>query len=774
MRKFNLLMAAMMLFAVSFVACNDDNVDKGGNNNNPPVEPTVDVTFDISDVEATSSEVTFTVTPSDDDVEYLVFVHDAKSVEDCDTDADIVEKIYGEIEDYAEAIGTTFNEYLAGKVKRGAIENVKVTNLVYSTNYYVLAFAVDTADNYAATTDIEKKRFSTDKQEIINPESNCTFEISPSVYLTSVSLKVTPSINTQPWHLINVPVSEYQKYTNADGEYGWTQQQFFQNYLNTEIEELKTKGLSNEEIDIKLFHTGLRTLNDSGLKEKTKYVALAGAVNFTDGTALLTSATKEVRYNSGSAAESGLTFEVDVYNIDHYSADIKITPSDLDAEYYYYIGYIDGKKKSMKPIDIANAAITDYIYYWNDSNQLTRRNPVKGITDLTGDNKYQLDIAETEYFIVAFSFQANPTYGTVIDEENGTYDSNPGAITSTPVYVSFKTPDHGDATKAEFQFNFSECGPYDFNLEITNNDPTIYYLPGVAFASNFSEQAVISTYSGSLAQIMQMCMEGQNPCLTYQEALEKLQAQGYSYRNGSASFYIANLTPETSFIAFALAIDITTGKFAKCYYSDVASTTAVGSVNPTIELLGVYDGNDENGTIFGDASLTAEKPIIAVKYNNIDNASKLFTIMSKVAYNDVKDQKDAYIISEYYRDWNEVDNLTTPYQFFFAIWDTEHTVFAYAQDGNGAEGQVARLGIKPEEAGDIEELRGYVEKHNNAIPKALSKSLVVAPQSEPTMECVWSEAVGAPRGAEVTYHEVEPYAIASDLVRVKVIKSFHI
>ena len=174
------------------------------------------------------------------------------------------------------------------------------------------------------------------------------------------------------------------------------------------------------------------------------------------------------------------------------------------------------------------------------------------------------------------------------------------------------------------------------------------------------------------------------------------------------------------------------------------------------------------------ASLTAEKPIIAVKYKNIENASKLFTIMSKVAYNDVKDQKDAYIISEYYRDWNEVDNLTSPIQFFFAIWDTEHTVFAYAQDGNGAEGQVARLGIIPDTAGDIEELRGYVEEHNNAIPKALSKSLVVAPQSEPTMECVWSEAVGAPRGAEVTYHEVEPYTIASDLVRVKVIKSFHI
>ena len=499
---------------------------------------------------------------------------------------------------------------------------------------------------------------------------------------------------------------------------------------------------------------------------------MAGAVNYTNGAAYLTSTLKEVRYNSGEAAENDLSFEVDVYNIDHYSADIKITPSDLNAEYYYYIGYIDSSKKSLKPIEIANAAVTEYIYYWENYTELKHRDPVKGIVDLTGENKYQLNIAETEYFIVAFSFEPNPTYGTVIDEENGTYDSNPGTITSTPVYVSFKTPNHGDASKAEFQFNFSDCGPYDFTLEITNNDPTVYYLPGVAFASNFSEQAVISASEGSLAQIMQMCMEGQNPCLTYQEALEKLQAQGYSYRNGNANFYIANLTPETSFIAFALAIDITTGKFVKCYYSDVVSTTAVGSVNPSIEILGIYDGNEENGTIFGNAALTEDTPIVAIKYNNIEGASKLFTAISKDAYEDVKNMSDQLIIASYRGYWNEVNNIASPYEFFFAVWDTEHTAYAYAQDANGAEGQVAREGFKPQTAGDIEELRGYVEAHNNALQSAISKSMVVAPQSEPTMECVWSEAVGAPRSAEVTYHKVE--SIASDLVRVKVIKSFHI
>ncbi len=764
-------MAAMMLFAVSFVACNNDDVDSS--NNNTPEDPTQteEVTFVISDLEASLTEVTYTVTPSNDDAEYLVFVCDANAVEMLDFDEEIVDMLYSDIEEYVAQNNNTLNDYLATKVKKGKIENVKVGNLAYNTNYYVLAFAVDSANNFELASAIEMVRFATQKPE----QSSCTFTIKATPYLTNVALKVTPSVSSQLWHLINVPVTEYQTYTSADGEYGWTKDQFFQSYLSTEIETLRGQGLTNEEIGNKLFHTGVRTLSDSGLTPKTKYVTFAGAVSFNEGNATLTSTLTELRYNSGEAAESDLSFDIDVYNVDSYSAEIKITPSDLNANYYYYIGFINNSKRDMKPIDIANAAITEYIYYWENYTELKHLDPVQGVVDFTGENKYQLNLAETEYFIVAFSFEPNPTYGTVIDEENGTYDTNPGTITSAPVYVSFKTAEHGDPTKAEFQFVTSEVGPYDFTLEVLTNDPTVYYQPGIAFASNFSEASVISASAGSLAQIMQMCMEGQNPCLTYQEALEKLQESGYSYRNGDANFYIANLTPDTEFIIYALAIDIKTGTFTKCYYSDVVKTTAVGTVDPEIELLGIWNGDDENGTIFGDADKTVGCPIVAVKVNNIEGATALYIADTTDAYNDVKNLSDQYIISEFRGYWGEIESLMIPYYFFIATWDNEHTVLSYAQDANGAEGKVARLGVVTTTYNDnIEELRALVDECNNATPKALSKSLVVATESEPTMECTWSEAVGAPRDAEVTYHEVEPLTVSSDLVRVKVVKRFHI
>jgi hypothetical protein len=526
--------------------------------------------------------------------------------------------------------------------------------------------------------------------------------------------------------------------------------------------------MSNEEIGIKLFHKGMRTLNDSGLIAKTKYVVFAAAVDYVDGAAYVTSALKEVRYNSGEAAQSDLSFDIDVFNIDNYSAEVRITPSDLNAEYFYYIGYIDSPKSSMKPADIANAAITEYIYYWENYTELKHRDPVTGVTDLTGENKVELKIAETEYFVVAFSFEPNPTYGTIL-EETGEYDTNPGTITSAPVYVSFKTAEQGDPMSAEFTITASDVGPYDFYLEIKADDPTIYYQPGIAYADNFDPQAAINASSSLLAQLVEMTMSGQSPKLTFWEALEE-SLYNY-YRNGDGKYYVANLEPNRDYIGYVLAIDAKTRKFARCVYSDViATTTNIGNVTPEIELLGVYNGEQEAGTIFGDKELTAGRPIVAVNLKNLENATAAFTALSSDAYDDVASMADRYIISEFRGYWQELASLTVPYHFFIAEWDLAQTVVAYAQDANGHEAKVAKLGVTPTSSNDIEELRGYVDAVNNAQPKALSKSLVVAEDAMPTMECIWSEAVGAPRAAEVIYHEVEPLmSVESDLVRVKVV-----
>ena len=767
MRKFNWIMAVLMAFTLSLAACEKDNpqTDEPQDNPNPPT-PT-ELTFEASVTEVTSTSACINVTPSDLEADYLSVVYSAYAVEQCATDAEIVAKIYADIAEYAESQEQTFIEYMSEHVKRGKLENHEVGGLTQATNYYLLVFGVDNTKEYAASTTIKMVKFKTAEVQ----QSSCTFEIKASVNLTTAAVTVTPSDTKQSWHLINLSVDEYNAYTAADGEYGWTNEELFQNTLNTEIETLAGSGLTNEQIDIKLFHTGMRTLNISNLAPKTQYTTFVAGVNYEDGKAYITTVPKEFRFRSGEAAPNDLTFDIDISNIGHYSAEILITPSDLEAEYYYYVGYIDSKKSRMKPIEIANSVITEYIYYWENYTELKHHDPVKGVIDLTGENKFEMDIADTEYFVVAFSFEPNPTYGQVIDEEAGEYDSNPGTITSAPVYVSFKSGEQGDPMTAEFDFKATEVGPYSFYMEIEASDPTIYYQPGVAVAEGFDPQAAIDASSGLLSQLMQMCMESQNPCLTIHEALEKL-CYNY-YHNGSRGFHVANLNPETEYIGYVLAIDATTGKFARCVYSEVIATTkSVGTVTPEVELLGVYNGDDENGTIFGDTELTLGRPIVAVKLNSVENATALFSAITTDPYVDVDALPDRYIISEFRDYWQEV-NLSVPYHFFVAEWDVEQTVVAYAKDTNGYEGGVGLLAVKPVSAGDINELKGYVDAVNNATPKAIAKSLVIAENDTPTMECIWAEEVGAPRAGYVKYHEVEPLAdVESDIVVVKRIKSF--
>jgi hypothetical protein len=263
MKKINWLLSAMMLFALSFAACGDDPKEPG---KKPTPTPAPELTFELDVTETTISDVIFNVTPSDVEADYLSVVVEAKVVNSSESDAAIIKTLYDQIKAAAEANGTTFDAYMAERVKRGALESYKVGGLKSDAKYYLLVFGVDAQNGFATTSKLYYEQFETKAIQ----QSACTFDIKATVNLTTVALKVTPSNNNQLWHLINVPVDEYQTYTKEDGEYGWTKDEYFQNYLNTEIETLKGEGMSNEEIGIKLFHKGMRTLNDSGLIAKTK------------------------------------------------------------------------------------------------------------------------------------------------------------------------------------------------------------------------------------------------------------------------------------------------------------------------------------------------------------------------------------------------------------------------------------------------------------------------------------------------------------------------
>lgn len=139
----------MMVFALSFAACNDDEEQipptDGGN-----------LTFEVTVGEITSSSIAYTVTPSDLKAEYLCILADAKTVESFTRDEFLVEAILEELKAEAGAQGKTLAEYMPEIVDKGAITNGKFSNLSPASKYYIILFGVDPANGYKANSDVVK------------------------------------------------------------------------------------------------------------------------------------------------------------------------------------------------------------------------------------------------------------------------------------------------------------------------------------------------------------------------------------------------------------------------------------------------------------------------------------------------------------------------------------------------------------------------------------------------------------------------------------------
>ena len=198
------------------------------------------------------------------------------------------------------------------------------------------------------------------------------------------------------------------------------------------------------------------------------------------------------------------------------------------------------------------------------------------------------------------------------------------------------------------------------------------------------------------------------------------------YYNGSCSVKVSGLLPDTEIMTYIFALDVRTGRVAKSYtFDSVARTSTLGVANPTIELVGYFSGDEEAGSLFGDAAATRGKAITVVRYNDLDNVRTLFTTMvegdcsNTMAYPD----NELWSVADGY--WKTC-KTSSPYTFYLADWNLEQTALAYATDNTGKAGAIARLYTMPtsENRGDIEVLKELVEELNTATRASLVVGVV--------------------------------------------------
>ena len=711
---------------LSFAACTKEEAKEPNTPEDPEPEQPTGLTFDVEISEVTYSSVSYTVTPSDLEAEYLCMLYDAETVEEFTQDKYLVATLYQELEAEARSMGMTLAEFLPSYTDNGILED-QFVGLAPESDYYLIVFGVDPANNYEACTELTKVKFTTEAFEKLN----VTFEIETTVDGNSAEYVVTPSDNETIWYFYTIPTDTFDYYQNPDA-YGMSLEQFYLYCLQMQIDGFRGAGYDDNAILNALFHKGQLTLQAKDLTANASYTNMvAGFVIDESGVITLATDVTTSTYTTGDAKAVELSFQISVTDVETNRAAIKITPSDNNKTFCWMVMEWDGVTTAE---EVMNEIVAMYGGWMNSGMML-----YTGVQDYTGGPgsayKYRLDAPDTDYLVIAFGYA--------------------GGITTEAKMVTFRTLPAPGAEETEFNMTATNATPYGFTLGVTPSEASTYYIFDVIEPSEWNEEVAVEAINAGIAEILEM-QQAYDPNVTLSQVLSM-----YYYR-GAYNVTVSGMTPETTVMGYICAIDHKTGTVARTHvFNPLATTTKVGDITPTIELVGNYSGKEENGTIFGDAAYTAQKAITVVKYTNFDGARSLFGSM--MGDNNMN-FSDAELFGQAY--WTSV-STSQPYSFYLVDWDYEQTALAYAVDANGLAGGVGRLltCATAENKDDIEELRTLVNELN-----AASKSSFSMPQSIVVSEGISLSAVKVETAENNVEFKAETKAVAPATIETNVVK----
>lgn len=454
----------------------------------------------------------------------------------------------------------------------------------------------------------------------------------------------------------------------------------------------------------------------NGLDVNTAYSLLVFAVDVNNGYAL-TSKVSRTAFRTDAIKKSDCSFVVDT-TIENTEATFIVSPSNRELGWSFmvmdqmeYLQYTDsfGEYKYTDDDLVKSDLVAKIETFVSEGGSV--EDAVKEYVKVSNQRVVYSNLAPNTEFV--FLVAAVEVIGSDVWV---TSDVTVGRFTSgdTPMEA------------ADFTLTASEVGAYGFVLNVETTNPDVYYFPTIAFPGSFNEAAQIAEINSLFEQQYQLLLikYKDNPSVVTNELV--LEESLY-FSKGAKSFTVQNIPPQTEVMGAIFTMRPSSGKVAKVYTFDNLVTTAAASyITPSISVVGVYSGDEENGQVFGDASATAGRAIVVAESSNFDGASKVFAVLGERDRTDTMTSPftDANVLW-YYDNWVEV-NLSAPYTFHVANWDAQAFLFVYAKDANGIEGGVGRTSYTPSivgEHGSIDELMDY---YNQAVTRsAVPVSLVV-------------------------------------------------
>lgn len=460
-------------------------------------------------------------------------------------------------------------------------------------------------------------------------------------------------------------------------------------------------------------HKGsLQNYTIDGLKANTAYSLMV----FAQQNNVPTSKIAKKSFRTSAVIYINCTFNVEVTVKDN-NVDLLVEPSDRAAEWYCCVvekmkydeltsQYGEAKMTAAQVVEAKYAEAFAALVEGGMTADEARAELVK-----TSNRKlsFQGLRSRTEYIYLASAADASGNTMSVMSEvANGVFTTGEAPVTA-----------------GEFTMTVSNVGPYGFVLNIEATSDELYYYPCIDFPETFDEAATVAWLDKVFNEQYQnmLIKYKDNPSVVTNELV--LEECPY-FAHGDKSFGVGNIPPHTNVMGAIFVLRATTGQVAKVHrFDDLATTVEPSTISPTIEVVGVYSGDDENGEVFGNASATAGRAILVSKASNFEGASHLYSIYGTQGGLDATAYPDWRAIWFFTGYWIELIP-EQPYNYHVANWDEQGYLYVYTKDADGLEGVVGRcsavasvLDIRP-----IDELKEYYAKTGSL--ETQSKSLVIA------------------------------------------------
>lgn len=659
-----------------------------------------DIRFEIKDETLTSTTYSFEIIPTDKQTPYVCLYVD-KSVIDKVPKQDLPSFLLGELQKNASASSKTWDEYLASISLKGDAKRT-ITNLLPGNIYELVVFGVRGGQLSRQAT---YQFFETLKADNVD----MTFEVQVDASRpTKAVLDVKPSLKEVKWYLCSFPKATYERVKAS----GMSDEQIALSYLGEEIRSFFqfNPNATPEAIDAFInskFFTGDQeiTIQGRSMKADTEYVYLIIAAHITASkeVVFISQATRG-EYTTAKVAQKDTSFTLKVDNIRQTRAAVTVEPSDPTQRYVWRCGAHNEATLRMTPDEHAKYIINTNPYIFFEAQ------PHRTVSY----PDYKLT-PSTKHFLIAFGYE--------------------GGVCTQVYKTEFDPLTAGDPTKTDFTVDIAFRSTDRIQLNIKPSDPSVLYIP-LLYPDTESKESIKGRLIASIRRTLDQTRAGGfNPDATLWDIINQMADLGDSQPEWTSS-----LTPGGKYTLMILTFDkegIAAERLFTPSYLTVPSLST--ETVDGAEIAGIFDGNEENGQVFGQPGLVKDKVIMVIKYRLSQGITEPYAAANEDQANvdelDPNVLPDAQILRNAGLQWAKMKR-TVSYMFLLAKWDTPQISYSYGYNKDMERGPIARAQIRAvtiNEKEPIDKLRKLYDEANTA-PATRITSVLWTPQPPVAIE----------------------------------------